>query len=177
MSCLLLPFCGGPWNSNVGETDNATVYIRWAYCLLRAKRWSIWRKSHTIKPHTTIKVFCGEGARSRRYGRTATLRLLVQPYDEDYYYYYYYYYYYCPFPGNGAPMEWNWQVKTEILGENLSQCHFVHQKSHCTYPGSNPGLQAGRPAANRLSRDTTLNHKLHQREHCLRIFICYFISL
>jgi hypothetical protein len=22
-----------------------------------------------------------------------------------------------------------------------------------------------------------LNHKLHQREHCLRIFICYFISL
>jgi hypothetical protein len=25
----------------------------------------------------------GEGPRSRRYGRTAALRLLVQPYDED----------------------------------------------------------------------------------------------
>jgi hypothetical protein len=26
---------------------------------------------------------CGEGPRSRRYGRTAALRLIVQPYDED----------------------------------------------------------------------------------------------
>jgi hypothetical protein len=40
----------------------------------------------------------GEGPRSRRYGRTAALRLLVQPCDEDddddddYYYYYYYYF-------------------------------------------------------------------------------------
>jgi hypothetical protein len=29
------------------------------------------------------KFFCGEGPRSRRYGRTAALRLLVQPCDED----------------------------------------------------------------------------------------------
>jgi hypothetical protein len=27
--------------------------------------------------------FCGEGPRSRRYGRTAALRLLVQPSDGD----------------------------------------------------------------------------------------------
>jgi hypothetical protein len=27
--------------------------------------------------------FSGEGSRSRRYGRTAALRLLVQPCDED----------------------------------------------------------------------------------------------
>jgi hypothetical protein len=27
--------------------------------------------------------FSGEGPRSRRYGRTAALRLIVQPYDED----------------------------------------------------------------------------------------------
>jgi hypothetical protein len=27
--------------------------------------------------------FCGEGPRSRRYERTAALRLIVQPYDED----------------------------------------------------------------------------------------------
>jgi hypothetical protein len=46
-----------------------------------------------------------------------------------------------------------------------------------TDPGSNPGLRAGRLAANRLSHGTTLNHKLHQREHCLRIFLGYFISL
>jgi hypothetical protein len=27
--------------------------------------------------------FSGEGPRSRRYGRTAAMRLIVQPYDED----------------------------------------------------------------------------------------------
>jgi hypothetical protein len=40
-----------------------------------------------------------------------------------------------------------------------------------TEPGSNPGLRAGRPVANRLSYGTTLNHKLHHREHCLGIFV------
>jgi hypothetical protein len=45
--------------------------------------------------------FSGEGPRSRRYGRTAALRLLVQPCDEDdddddYF---------CPFPSNGGPLE------------------------------------------------------------------------
>jgi hypothetical protein len=29
------------------------------------------------------KLFLGEGPRSRCYGRTAVLRLIVQPYDED----------------------------------------------------------------------------------------------
>jgi hypothetical protein len=51
-----------------------------------------------------IYVFCGEGPRTRRYERTATLRLLVQPHDD---YYYYYYYYYCPLPSNVAPVERN----------------------------------------------------------------------
>jgi hypothetical protein len=44
-----------------------------------------------------------------------------------------------------------------------------------TDTGSNPGIRSGRPAANRLSHGTTLNHKLHQREHCLRILVWYFI--
>jgi hypothetical protein len=55
-------------------------------------------------PHKTIKQHkysSGEGPRSRRYGRTAALRLLVQPCDEDddnddYF---------CPFPSNAAPVE------------------------------------------------------------------------
>jgi hypothetical protein len=36
--------------------------------------------------HPTIKrqyIYCGEGPRSRCYGRTAALRLIVQPCDED----------------------------------------------------------------------------------------------
>jgi hypothetical protein len=48
-----------------------------------------------------VSFFSGEGPRSRRYGRTAALRFIVQPYDEDddddYYF--------CPFPSNGAPVE------------------------------------------------------------------------
>jgi hypothetical protein len=46
-----------------------------------------------------------------------------------------------------------------------------------TDSGSNPGLRGGSPAANRLSHGTALDHKLHQTEHCLRLFLCYVISL
>jgi hypothetical protein len=47
---------------------------------------------------------------------------------------------FCPFPSNGAPVEWNWQgEKPKNSGKNLSQCHFVHQKSHVDWPGIEPG--------------------------------------
>jgi hypothetical protein len=44
------------------------------------------------------------------------------------------------FPYNGAPVEWNWQGKTEALGEKP-----------VPVPHSNPDYRGGRPATNRLS--------------------------
>jgi hypothetical protein len=45
---------------------------------------------------------------------------------------------FCPFPSNGAPVEWNWQGKTEELGEKPVPVP-VHHKSHMDWPGIEPG--------------------------------------
>jgi hypothetical protein len=40
------------------------------------------KEPHHKNPYHDLSFF-GEGPHSRRYGSTATLRLLVQPYDDD----------------------------------------------------------------------------------------------
>jgi hypothetical protein len=43
---------------------------------------------------------------------------------------------------------------TEVLGENLPQCRFVHHKPHMLCPDVNPGCRGGKPATNHLSYGT-----------------------
>jgi hypothetical protein len=43
--------------------------------------------------------------------------------------------------------------ETEVLGENLPQCRFVHHKPHML-PGREPGPPGGKPSTNRLSYGT-----------------------
>jgi hypothetical protein len=75
---------------------------------------------------TLPHFFSGEGPCSRHYGRTAAMRLLVQPCDEDEDDDYFFVLF--------LVMEQRWNEidrgKPKNLGENLSQCQFVHHKSH-----------------------------------------------
>jgi hypothetical protein len=47
-----------------------------------------------------------------------------------------------------------WELVTEVLGENLPQCHFVHHKSQWFDLGSNLDRRCGKPATNRLRYGT-----------------------
>jgi hypothetical protein len=90
--------------------------------------------SHAFKLQPFV-FLCGEGSRSRSYGRTAALRLIVQPKEEDeekddqnFLFF------------QVKERRWNKtdRENPKYSGENLSQCHFVHQNSHIDQPGLEP---------------------------------------
>jgi hypothetical protein len=77
--------------------------------------------------HYEIICFGGEGPRSRCCGRTAALRLIVQPCDEgeekgDQFFLFF------------QVMKHRWNEtdrgKLKYSRKNLSQCHFLHHKAH-----------------------------------------------
>jgi hypothetical protein len=43
---------------------------------------------------------------------------------------------------------------TEVLGENLPQCHFVHHKPYMLCPDANPGRSGGKSATARVCHYT-----------------------
>jgi hypothetical protein len=53
--------------------------------------------------------------------------------------------------------------ETKVLGENLSQCRFVHHKADML-PGREPGRRGGKPATNRLSYGTAVMFTIHNTE-------------
>jgi hypothetical protein len=48
-------------------------------------------------------------------------------------------------------VEWELAGETEVLGENMSQSHFIHHRSHMTLPRIDPGCYGEKPATNRPS--------------------------
>jgi hypothetical protein len=94
-------------------------------------------------------LFEREGPRSRRYGRTAALRLILQSCDEDDY-----------FLSFVRVKEHRWNEpergKPKYSGKTCPSATLSTTNLTWTDPGSNTGLHVWRPAANRLSHGTAL---------------------
>jgi hypothetical protein len=97
-------------------------------------RFSLWRRApqQKLRTHRNLKAYCA----------TLVMKTKIKMIS------------FLIFPSNGAPVEWNWQGKTELLGEKPVAVPLCRPQIPWTNPGSNQGLHGGRPATNRLSHGT-----------------------
>jgi hypothetical protein len=100
-----------------------------------------------------------EGPRSRSYGRTAALRLFVQPCDEDDQFSFSFFH----------VMEHRWneidRKKPKYSGKTCPRVTLSTTNATWTDPGLNPGIHSARPATNRLSHGTAQMVHLLLRQH------------
>jgi hypothetical protein len=96
-------------------TDESRRLIFWTVFKVNVYVIFLWWRApqHEVRTHRSIKVYC------------ATFVMKIKRKIISFFFI---------FPSNGTPVEWNWQGKTEVLGENPSQCHFVRHKSHTDWP-------------------------------------------
>jgi hypothetical protein len=137
-----------PFRNSIGDTERRTCVVSlvigrsWGHCSAStlANLSEVVCGLPGVVPRVRTRRYSlyfflrGEGPRSRCYGRTAALRLFVQPVMKmnrkiSFFI----------FPSSWAPVEWNWQGKTDNSEKSLSQCHFVHHKPHMDWSGNEPG--------------------------------------
>jgi hypothetical protein len=71
-------------------------------------------------------------------------------------------------------VEWKLAGETEVLGENLSQCLFVHHKPHMLWPNANPGRRGGKPDYAALGSVTLCETNVKIRKPLILHFVLYW---